>query len=36
MNCFGPEIDNCITCSIESNRVVKANKCVCKDGHLEK
>ncbi|CAK55637.1 unnamed protein product (macronuclear) [Paramecium tetraurelia] len=34
--CFGSQIDNCITCSNQSNRIVKANQCVCKDGHLEK
>ncbi|CAD8084764.1 unnamed protein product [Paramecium primaurelia] len=36
MTCFGSLIDNCITCSNSSNRIVKANKCVCKDQHLEK
>ncbi|CAK90284.1 unnamed protein product (macronuclear) [Paramecium tetraurelia] len=35
MTCYGSNIDNCITCFNDSNRIVKANKCGCLDAYLE-
>lgn len=33
--CFSPEITSCITCFSEHNRIIKGNKCMCKDGYME-